>query len=725
MLTHVTAASHIIGAAAFALAIALILAGRAQHRYKILLLGACFTALLWAAAVAAASLTSAPLWLNIAVTVLDQMRSISLVAVVAFVLFVAYRKKVDTAAAIVLGGALTAGFAYGIIVPLLAAYVMALPPVIMRGVYLAHVVMAVVGLVLVENLFRNSGREARWSVKYLCFALGVIFSFDFVLHAQASLVGGLDQTLYAARGIVHAVAVPLIILSAARASRWPIDVHVSRNFIFHSVTLLAAGGYLTVMAVAGYALRALDASWGSVTQIGFTMASLLLLAAFLSSGQAQARLKSFINQNFFTYKYDYRLEWQRFIDGISDETQDLTIAERVIHVLTNIIGSTGGKIWVRRDDDRVFRVAGAWNMSDESHDIPFTDAWVRVLADYADVVDLQLSAEGIQSPEALRAPEWLINQAEGGILLLPLIHAQQLVGFVVLGEMRAPRPFNWEDMQLLKTAARQAASYIAEESAARSLAQIKRFEEFNHRFAFIVHDVKNLAAQMTLILKNAQRHGDNPEFQKDLLHTVGESVQRLQGMMAQLKNPRLAAPTAAPINLVELLNEVAADWRLQLPNLECDLPSVPLNIMGQPEQLRAVICHLIQNAADATGLEGRIGVELHIEGTQRCGADAPPGDGKCWAVITVADNGPGMENKFVETQLFQPLRSAKTSGFGIGAFQARQVARDMGGKLEVDSKCGRGTRVSVRLPYVPPAGGLDKWTATRSQEKVSPLLRSA
>ncbi len=705
MLMHVMGVSHLAGVLAYAVAIALILASRAQHRYKALLLAACAMTAVWSGSVAVAAwLNPAPLWLNVGITVLDQFRSFAWMGVVAFVLFVAYGRKIDRRAVLVSGAVVGAAAIYGIVVPAMAAYVTDISPLLLRGVYLSHVVIAISALLLIENLFRNAGRETRWSVKYLCFALGVTFSYDFFVHAQAALVGIIDPTLYAARGLVQAIAMPLIILSAVRAKSWPIDVHVSRNFVFHSVTLLAAGAYLVVMAVAGYALRVFDGTWGPVMQAAFMIAALLVLAVVLASGQAQARLKSFIDQNFFTYKYDYRVEWQRFIDGISDESGDLTIPERVVQVLANIIGSTGGKIWVRRDDERVFRVSGSWNMDGGA---------------YGDAIDLRAT---VRKEGQLLAPEWVASTT--GLILVPLIHSQQLVGFVILGEMRAPRAFHWEDLQLLKTAARQSASYIAEENAARALSQIKRFEEFNHRFAFIVHDVKNLAAQMTLILKNAQRHGDNPEFQKDLLHTVGESVERLRGMLEQLKNPRLAVPAAVNIDLVQLLHEVAADWRLQIPGLSCDLPTGPIHVTGQPEQLRAVICHLVQNAVDAMGQEGQVALELHIEGI-RGSVEAGADDGKCWAVITVADNGPGMETKFVETQLFQPLRSAKTTGFGIGAFQARQVARDMGGRLEVDSKCGRGTRVTVRLPYITPSAGMDRWNASKAQDRGVHLLRMA
>jgi putative PEP-CTERM system histidine kinase len=730
MLTHVTAISHLIGVGAYILAIILILASRSQHRYKILVLTAASMTAVWAAMVVAASFVpTSPLTLHLGITILEQLRSAAWIALIAFVLSHAYGKRDLGGAAIAVSAVISLAIIYCIAVPVLSAVGVAMPALAMRGVYLAHVVIAVVALLLIENLFRNSGREARWSVKYLCFGLGVIFAYDFFVYAQAALLGQIDPHVYAARGVLQAVAVPLLIVSSARSRSWPIDVHISRNFVFHSATLFAAGTYLLVMAAAGYSFRIFDSAWGTVAQALFLAAALVVLAVVLSSGEVQARFKNFINQNFFSYKYDYRTEWLRFIDAISGSADDLEIPERVVQALANIIGSTGGKIWVRRDEDQIFRAVGAWNVNNAPADIPFDDAWLTALAECPDAIDVRRQAgKGVaagKSTTQTPLPEWLAAYPQA-LIILPLLHGETLVGFVMLSEMRAPRPFDWEDLKLLKTAARQAASYIAEENAARALAQIRRFEDFNHRFAFIVHDVKNLAAQMTLILKNAERHGDNPEFQKDMLHTVGESVSRLRGMLEQLKNPRVIPLAPSSIDLVDLLQDVAADWKLQVPKLECDLPTGPIHILGHREQLRAVVGHLIQNAADATASEGMVSLELHIEGVKRSSTVHDNNtDGKCWAVITVADNGPGMDSKFVENQLFQPLRSAKLSGFGIGAFQARHVARDMGGRLDIESKTGSGTRVCVRLPYVPAPAGIDKWNAGRAQDKTTHMLRSA
>jgi putative PEP-CTERM system histidine kinase len=720
MLIHVTAASYLVSFCAYAIAIALIVATRTQHRCKALLLAACVISALSAAATAGAALLAAPsVGVYLGISLLEHLRSLAWIAVAGYFIFFAFEGKSRPGLFAVLGGIVAVAVIYSSAVSLLAVSGANLDPLVIRGTFLASVAVAVVALLLLENLLRNSSRETGWSVKYLCFGAGLFFSYDFFVYAQASLVGHVDAAAFAARGLVQAIAVPLILLSAARCRIWPIDVRISHGFVFRSATLLAAGAYLIIMAVVGYSLRFFNSPWGSVSQMVFLMAALVVLAIVLSSGEAQARFSGFITRNFFTSKYDYRAEWLRFIEAISGSADNLGIPERVVRALANIIGSTGGQIWIKNEEDGVFHVAASWNIHNLPDNVAADAPWLANFAAASEVIDLRKriapSAAGKSS-----LPPSLAGQ-KNAVALIPLVHSRSLVGFVVLGETRAPYELNGEDLQLLKTAARQAASYVAEDKAARALAQVKRFEEFNQRFAFIVHDVKNLAGQLSLILKNAERHGNNPEFQKDMLQTLGDSVGRLRGMLEQLKNPRRVVGHEA-IELVDLLEDIAQDWKLQAPNLEFDLPSGPVTIQGQAEPLRAIVCHLIQNALDAAGAEGQVSLEVHIEGVMRPGADSATGDGKYWAVIAIADNGPGMEREFVETQMFQPLSSTKTAGFGIGAFQARQVVRDMGGRLDVESKRGQGTRVTVRLPYTA-SHSVNTWKVGR--ETTPQLLRSA
>lgn len=683
MTAYVILISYAAAALAFLIATGLLLVSRAQHRYKALLLAACVTTAGWALAVAAGQVWASA-GFSVATLALEQLRSLGWIAVLGFVLFIAYRKRVDATVAMVAAGAAIAAIGYTIALALFDAFGGGVPEIAVRLTFIARIVVAVVGLLLVENLFRNSGAEARWAVKYLCFGAGVIFMYDFYIYAEAALFRGIDVQSYGARGFIDAIAMPFIILAAARSKSWPIDLHVSRQMVFRSATLLAAGCYLILMSMVGFSLRALDGAWGTVTQAVFLTCAALLLAVILSSGKVQARAKDFINRNFFSYKYDYRREWLQFIAAVSDASTDLKMPDRAIRALANIVGSTGGILWTPRDD--AYGVAAAFNMGADLPAIAMDHPIVAHLVAHPGVVAVE-TGDVDGRPAATPLPQWL-REHNRAWLVLPLLHTDGLAGIALLGAPRAAARLSWEDFELLKTAGRQAASYIAEAEAAQSLAQARRFEDFNRQFAFVVHDIKNLAGQMSLMVKNAERYGDNPDFQKDMLRTVGHCATRMRTLLEQIKSRQAAPARKVVYDLAARLARIANTWRLQIPRLCADLPKEQVQIEGDPERLDTVLNHLLQNALEAAGPQGEIALAFHRDAAA---------DG-AWAVVTVSDNGPGMDRAFIETKLFQPLTTVKSSGFGIGAFQTRQIVGEMGGRLDVDSEVGRGTRMIVHLP---------------------------
>lgn len=697
MVTAVSPVSYSIAALAFLLAAAAVLPTAAERRYKLLVVTACLATTIWASAIAGAETIFSGRTINLLIPILEQLRSLLWIAVTTFIVFSAYRKRIDRGVGIAIIVSLSAAVAfvtgastYGVITGEISA-------ALLRIIYTAYVLIAVIGLLLVENLFRNSGSEARWAIKYVCFGIGLLFGFDLIIYAEASLFGQMDPALYGARGIIIALATPFIVLSVARSKRWPRDLQVSRGLVFHSATLIVSGAYLVAIATVAYSLRAMHGPWGVVTQVSFLAAAALIMAVVLSSGKVQARFKNAIARSVFRYKYDYRQEWLRFISAVSDNLNDLSSSERIVRAIANIVGSTNGAIWVR-DDQPGFVLQASWNMEDVPRHISSDDPLVRAFGERGGIWDIKNgTVDGDSAPSAV-IPQWLVRHPRAAFAM-PLLHAGTVVGIIALGPLRAPRALDWEDFDLLNTICRQAASYVAEDGATRSLAIARRFDEFNRRSAFIMHDVKNLAAQMTLILSNAERHGNKPEFQKDVLKTIGASAERLRLMLEQLKGDKILPVPPTQLDLIELIRQRADVWKLQILGLKTDIPVGPLMISGDSARLAAIFDHVLQNALDAAGPAAEVTIELHLESLTHAG-NIENMDQKSWAIVMITDNGPGMEKKFIEHQLFQPLISAKKNGYGIGAFQARQFLRDMGGRLEVDSWVGKGTRITICLPLM-------------------------
>jgi len=563
------------------------------------------------------------------------------------------------------------------------------PPLISAGtevllLAITFMGLSVVGLLLLENLFRNSDLDSLWGVKFLCFGLGIVFAYDFFYYADTVLFRGLNLTLYEARGFVNTLAVPVIAVGVSRSHSWTIDIHVSRKIVFHSAALFACGFYLLLMAAAGYYVRELGGGYGGVLQIFFLVGSLILLISVFSSGSIRSRAKIFIIRNFYSSKYDYRVEWLRFIQALSSNSEHKSLQDRIIHALAQVVDSRGAALWVLNSSEGAYEVAAKWNFGDELPSEPARSSLVEILQTQSDLLEISKFKPSSDQSAASPVLMWLLG-SERGRFILPLLHRGGVQAFIVLGQTRAAFDIGWSDRELLLTLGRQAASYLAEEEASNALLEARRWEEMNKRFAFVAHDIKNVVSQLSLLVKNAKAHGANPEFQTDMVVTVASSVDRMKQLLLQLRSKAtLPAPNISNIDLTRCLERIGESWRKNSKMIEIELDPVSVHVEGDESRFVSAIGHLIQNAMDAAGENGKISLRSQVNERS--------------VKVEVVDNGPGMDDEFVRNKLFQPLNSSKETGFGMGVYQVREYVRDMGGELNVDTAPGKGTKMQITLP---------------------------
>jgi putative PEP-CTERM system histidine kinase len=552
---------------------------------------------------------------------------------------------------------------------------------------LGKLVVAVVGILLIENLYRNTKREHRWGIKYVCLGIGGMFAYEFFMYSDGLLFQSVNRDLVDARGIVNAVITPLVAVSAARNPDWSIDVAVSRRVIFHSATLIGAGIYLLLMAAAGFYLREFGGEWGPAMQVVFLFAALILLVLTLFSGSFRAWLKVNINKYFFTYRYDYRHEWLRLIGTISSVASGRALSERVVKGLADIVESPEGTLWMYRQNGE-FDLLASWNSRVVEGSQAADPRFVQFLEERQWVINLDEYREKPHVYEDLVIPDWLRDTRDDlrAWLVVPLLHHDQLLGILMLGQPRVLRELNWEDYDLLKTVGRQAASYLAEQETARALVEARQFDEFNKRFAFVLHDIKNLVSQLSLMVKNAEKHKNNPEFQEDMLRTVSESVEKMNNLLVRLHEGGKKAAASAAIDLSRFLRQIVERNSRSNGRLHFASSADGIAVVIDEERLGAVMAHVIDNALDAIDDHGTVQVRLVSRGRE--------------AVIEVEDDGCGMDAHFVRDELFKPFRSSKGGGYGIGAFESREYVREQGGRLEVQSEPGVGTTVTIRLPAI-------------------------
>ncbi|MDD5328888.1 MAG: PEP-CTERM system histidine kinase PrsK [Sulfuricella sp.] len=549
----------------------------------------------------------------------------------------------------------------------------------------AREIMAVVGMVLVEQLYRNAHPEQRWGIKFLCLGVGGMFAYDFYLYSDAMLFKRVDGDLWAARGFVNAGVVPLIAVAAARNPKWSLDVSVSRRILFQSSALFGAGMYLVVMSAAGYYIRYFGGKWGSVLQVGFLFGALILLLGMLFSGTLRAWLKVFLSKHFFSYKYDYREEWLRFTRTLSEGEPGVRLMERSIQAIAELVESPGGALWLGRESGSFERQAH-WNMPAAGGVESPGSAFGRFLENRQWVINLDEYRAQPEIYDGLELPGWL-TAIPRAWLVVPLILHEQLLGFVVLARSRGQISLNWEVSDLLKTAGRQAASYLAQLEAAKALLVARQFESFNRMSAFVVHDLKNLVSQLSLLVSNAEKHRNNPEFQRDMIGTVEHSVEKMKRLLLQLRSGQVL-DKPAPLSLDEILGRAVEAKSGVMPSPALEITDVGLVVMAHRERLERVIGHLIQNAIEATPPDGRVVARL--------------AKWEKFAIVEIADTGSGMSGAFIRDSLFKPFESTKATGMGIGTYESREYVRELGGSIDVESREARGTTLRVSLPLCVP-----------------------
>lgn len=555
------------------------------------------------------------------------------------------------------------------------------------------VVASIAGLVLCEHLLRLTPPNGRWAIKPLCIAVAALFGFDLFLFSDAAMMRSIDPDFWAARGIAHTLSIPLLLVASARNRAWSIDVAVSRAVAFRSTALLISGLYLLGVAATGYYVRLFGGTWGKAVQTVFIAAACVLLVVLFSSGTLRARLKVFISKNFFSYRYDYREEWLKFTSRLADSKTAENVYERAISALADLVESPGGAIWI--NDEEVLRLAGSWNMPTPVGEEPCNSSFASFLARTGWVVDLQnLVTPPAQMEKLPPAPNWL-REIEDGWLVIPMVTDKGLLGFTVLIRSRARIEMNWEVLDLLKTAARQASTYLGHLRAIEALVEARQFDAFNKMSAFVVHDLKNLIAQLSLLLRNAEKHASNPQFQADMLDTVQHVVERMNRLLLQLRSGEAPVEHPRLVELRPILDRIKNTYS----GRGCELRTTSqdgLRILGHEDRLERVLGHLVQNAIEASDVKGIVSVSARLSDNGH-------------TAIEVVDNGKGMTKEFIRDVLFKPFRTTKPTGMGIGAFESHQYVSELGGQIIVQSTPGVGSQFVVLLPgSVEPVRNLGK-----------------
>lgn len=547
---------------------------------------------------------------------------------------------------------------------------------------------AVCNVLLLENLYFNTPAESRWNINLVCVALGAVSIYDLLLYADGMLFRHLSFALVEGRAPATILAAPLLALAVVRNRRWAIDIHLSRDVVFHSFTLIASGIFLLATAAIGEAFRHGGAEWGRVMETALIFAAILAVAVILTSGSARSRIRALVVANFFSSRYDYRREWMRCLDALTAPEAFVALHKRAIRAAAEVVDSPAGALFVRAPQDVAFQWAGSWNMPTVTAPIPPGHAMVARFREGDWIIRLD---------EHEAADRWFAELPRAWIVV-PLNHFGSVIGFIVLAQPRAQFKLDREAFDLLRVLGREVASHVAEQRAMQVLTQTQQLREYSQRFAFVIHDIKNVSGQLSMLLTNAEVYADNPEFQRDMLATVRASVGKITRLLSRLQAERQERDHALIAPSERLRALIDAHRSTRSVDIAFNDQAGGTGAAIDPDAFDTVVTHLLNNATEASRPAPPIAVELRVEAQS--------------VVVDIIDRGPGMAAEFVRDELFRPFSTTKGDGHGIGAYQARELVRGSGGDLLVISRPGAGTTMRIILPLVQPA--VATWTAVEA-----------
>ena len=549
-------------------------------------------------------------------------------------------------------------------------------------VTLMRMCITLLGFALIENVLRNASKAAFWALKHWAIGLFGILLFQLLVRIPEFLTHSGDFDMSLASPLIFLIAFPFFVVSSTRIPQLQFRFHSSRTFVFHTATLIGAGVLLQGTALAAWYVRSYGGTNATALAITVVFSGVAGIAAAFSSGTVRSRIRLLINEYFFAFKYDYRVEWERVIRGL---TSDLSkpIAERALRVLCDLLDTSGGAIWLYRESWRQFILGAKLGVTVDTTTFREDDEKVEILRNE---IRPLAPLKGAASDEPRLSA--FLSCVDQGWIIIPLRQRSSLVGFVILNKPRVERSLDWEDEALVRLVSMQVTAYLVQEEMSQSLADARQLEDFNKRFAFIVHDIKNTIGQLSLMVRNMSQFGDRKEFRDDMVVTLGNAVDRLGMLLTSLTAVGSQATANAgqiqPVDLNDFFGNFCDEKRILGYALVFRGPSVPAKTLTNAAALRRVLEHVLSNALEASDPGSPVDIVLSIK--------------ENIFLIRVIDRGVGMTQQFIDEELFRPLKTTKRGGSGLGAFQIRELMRELGGDVTVESRVGEGTEVTLSLP---------------------------
>jgi len=555
-----------------------------------------------------------------------------------------------------------------------------------RWLHVALLLGLVLALAQLESVLRASRDPFRFRIKFVILGLCALAGFQLYVASQTVRLGAWRLHHAALSGLVTLVSVAMVAfgLGRMRLALTLGRVSVSPQALYGSLTLLGVGLYLLGVGLLAEALRlsGRTLSVGAAELAVFVVTTALVAAA--ASRAVRARFRDLVARHLLRSRYDYRTTWLEVTDAFRGAESAEQVLDRLLDVMARTFGTGRLSIFLRYDADDRFHQVRSLNI--EAPPAPIAPSHPVVVAIAGVDEPVELVAREAGEPDAFLAET-------RAVLGVPLRGKGELLGFVTLGPGPGGEGYDLDDRDLLRAIAHHAGVLLAHARMADDRQASAELDALNRFAAFYLHDFKNLTARLSLVAQNAAKHGDDPEFRKEAMGTVGRTAEQMGELITQLSRRSPGHGRVAAVDLQQLVSETV---RSLGPDFGAELLPVAGGlgqVLAVPEQLQQVLLNLLLNAKKAAERTERPGpgpvARVRLAG----------GEGR--VRLEVADEGPGIPAERLRT-LFQPFQSGAAGSFGIGLYESKRIVESYRGTLRVESEVGRGTRVIVELPAVAP-----------------------
>ncbi|WP_414663744.1 XrtA/PEP-CTERM system histidine kinase PrsK [Horticoccus sp. 23ND18S-11] len=541
-------------------------------------------------------------------------------------------------------------------------------------------------VVNLERTFRASVGTMRWRIKFMLLSVGLLFVVRIYTSSQALLYRGQDTSLEILNTGALFVASLLTLRSLFRSGHFELAVYPSQTVLQNSLTILIAGSYLIIVGVLAKVVTYLGGDAAFAPKAFIVLVALVVLTIFLQSDRARLQLRQFVSRNFHRSPYDYRTLWKTFTEGTASRVDQADLCRGLVKMTAEVFQALSVSIWLIDEKKESLMPAASTTgpVASASAELPAVEvaALIKYFHEHPEPVDIDAAQE--PWAELLRQvhPQQFANS--GHRVAVGILGRGELLGIMVIGDRVAGVSFSIEDYDMLKCIADHTAASLLNVQLSTRLVQAKELEAFQAMAAFFVHDLKNAASTLNLMLQNLPIHYADPEFRADALRGIAKTVSHINGLIGRLGMLRheLKVQLVAT-DLNDVVNQVLTGVeRSDKFTLTKQLAGIPLALLDR-DQVHKVITNLVLNAIEALPLGGEVRVETRED--------------KGWVMLIVSDNGCGMSPEFLNHSLFRPFQTTKKNGLGIGMFQSKMIVEAHGGRVVVTSTSGQGTTFRIHF----------------------------